>query len=165
MRRPVVAATAAAVVAMSAGAAFAWPADDGSDYTAEGRVWKEIVYEQFALDLTTSEANCLAVEVGSVEYTVGPLLGERPDDGTPGSVWRAVDVCLDEMTQDGLARAMALGGWSFEEPALAGVWETAGEQLGGCVQGAGGWQAVGSFEKFLVVCQPVIDALTGRNGA
>ncbi|MEQ1698578.1 MAG: hypothetical protein ABMA25_00630 [Ilumatobacteraceae bacterium] len=164
MRLRVGAAVMAGVLAVTAGVALAWPAAR-AEYTAEGRVWKEIFYEQFAMQLDASSANCLASEVGAVTRTVGPLLGGRPDD-TPGSVWRAVDVCLSEGLQDQTARAIALGGWAFEEPAIAPEWDQAAARLGGCVRAAGGWQSVGSFEAFLATCQSEIKALReGGNGA
>lgn len=166
MRARTMIAAGAAALALAAGTVYAWPAAaDDAEFTPEGRVWKEIFYEQFAMDLDPAPANCLAVEVQSLNRMVGPLVGDRPDD-TPGSVWSAVDSCLGADDQDALARAIALGGWSFEEPAFAGVWDSAGVQLGGCVRAAGGWQAVGSFEAFLEVCQSTINALReGGNGA
>ncbi|MEQ1700824.1 MAG: hypothetical protein ABMA25_11990 [Ilumatobacteraceae bacterium] len=164
MRAPKLVALAAGAAALAGGVAYAWPSPP-VEYSAQGRVWKEIFYEQFALDLAAVPANCLATEVGSLARTVGPLVGERPDN-TPGSVWRAMDVCLDETLQNETARALGLGGWSFEDPAIAPRWAAAAEQLGGCVRDAGGWQAIGSFEKFESTCQPIIKALReGGNGA
>ena len=140
-------------------AVVAWPSSSFS-FSADGRVWKAMFYEQFAIDLSPQPANCLAREVGAVTRLVGPLLGERPDD-TPGSVWRAIDLCLDDQLQNATARAIALGGWSFEEPPIAPLWDAADELLGDCIRAAGGWQAIGSFDNYLSTCQSETNALTG----
>lgn len=126
---------------------------DASALTPSGTAWRESFYENFALDLSNGEAECVAGEVGELTRMVGPLIGQRPDD-TANSIWAAVDHCLAPSTRGALARAIVYGGWSAEEPALAGVWETADGTLTACVDGAGGWRALGSYTALMATCAP-----------
>ncbi|MEQ1701378.1 MAG: hypothetical protein ABMA25_14815 [Ilumatobacteraceae bacterium] len=114
-------------------------------------VWRESFHENFAVDLSNAEADCVAGEVDELTRMVGPLVGQRPDD-TAHSIWVAVDHCLTATTQGALARAIVYGGWSSDEPALAEVWETADERLSSCVAAAGGWQALGSYTALMATC-------------
>jgi len=135
--------------------------DQSTELTADGSVWRESFYENFAVHLSPSEANCMASEVGVVTRLVGPLVGQRPDD-TPGSVWTAVDRCLVDASKAETARAIVYGGWSADEPALADKWASADEVLAQCVHAAGGWQAIGSHQAFMAACQPTVSGGVGR---
>ena len=125
--------------------------DSAADLSPTGTVWRESFSENFALELSNGEAECVAGEVGELTRMVGPLLGQRPDD-TARSIWAAVDHCLAPTTQGGLARAIVYGGWSGEEPALAGVWATADESLAACITAAGGWTELGSYTALTATC-------------
>jgi hypothetical protein len=122
-----------------------------SGLTPAGRAWRESFYENFALELSTDEAECLAGDVGELTRMVGPLVGQRPDD-TATSVWASVDRCLSPASQGGLARAIVFGGWSADEPSLVGVWDSADDALLGCVQTAGGWTELGSYTALMATC-------------
>lgn len=103
------------------------------------------------MDLASSEAECLATEVGELTRMVGPLVGQRPDD-TAGSIWPAIDRCLDSVGQGELARAIVLGGWSAGEQAVAAVWNSADEALSERITMAGGWAALGSYPALMSAC-------------
>ena len=138
-------------------AACATAEADATDLTPSGHAWRESVYENFAIDLSDREAECLALEVGDLSRMVGPLVGQRPDD-TARSIWRAVDFCLASTTQGELARAIVYGGWSADEQTLAGVWDTADDSLAACISQAGGWRALGSYQALIATCSPATGA-------
>jgi len=138
------------VMAVGAGVSSARPAG-----ATPGVVWRESFRELLSVELTDTEARCVADRVGSLDGLVGPLLGAAPVEGA-GSVWAAVDECVTAEHQGEIARAIVLGGVSADEPAVAAVWDNADEQLGGCVSHAGGWQVLGSYEQLMVTCASTV---------
>lgn len=121
--------------------------------TPAGTAWRESFYENFALDLSNGEVECVATEVGALTRMVGPLVGQRPDD-TANSIWAAVDRCLAPSTRGALARAIVYGAWSADAPTVAGRWATLDDTLAACVDGAGGWRALGSYAALTATCAP-----------
>lgn len=124
---------------------------DARPLSPSARAWRESFHENFAVDLSNTEANCVDREVGDLSRMVGPLLGQRPDD-THTSIWLAVDRCLTPPTQGRLARAIVHGGWSADEPSLAGVWDSADETLAACIDDRGGWASVGTYAALMANC-------------
>jgi hypothetical protein len=131
---------------------------EAAELSPAGTTWRESFYENFALQLSDEEAECVADDVGELTRMVGPLVGQRPDD-TPTSIWSAVDDCLAPASKGELARAIVYGGWSSDVADLAGVWGTADDELSSCVESAGGWRAVGSYTALMATC-----ASCGRRG-
>ena len=142
-------------------AACSATAADAREMSPAATTWRESFYENFAMELTADEAECVAAEVDDLSRLVGPLVGQRPDD-TANSIWTAIDSCLETPTQGELARAIVLGGWSAGEPAVASVWNSADERLGTCVTAAGGWQALGSYPALMAVCGSTVGAGSHR---
>lgn len=134
-------------------AACSTAAAEPADLSPAGRTWSESFYENFAINLSSREANCIARDVDGLTRLVGPLVGQRPDD-TPHSVWTAVDQCLTAATQGELARAIVYGASSAAEPALATVWRDADTSLDACVRAAGGWHELGSYQALMATCGP-----------
>lgn len=143
-------AVMAGVVAVGVGMSSARPAG-----ATPAEVWRESFREILSVDLTAAETGCVAEQVGSVDGLVGPLLG-APATGGAGSVWPAMDECVTLAHRGEIARAIVLGGRSAEEPAVSAVWDSADELLGNCVAGAGGWQAIGSYEHLLAACASAV---------
>lgn len=149
-----------AVCAMTASGVFATGAcNDPASLSPEGRVWRIAWSEEFQVELSTTEANCLASSVGAQTRLAGPLKDERRDD-TPGSVFSAMDECVSAGTGGRTARALLLGGWSFEEPSvLTTTWHSAPAALEHCIDDAGGWSALGSLDALSRLCRPALSAL------
>jgi len=112
------------------------------ELTADGRVWRESVAENFSVELTTGEANCLAAEVQDLTRLVGPLVGQRPDD-TARSVFPAVDACLSAVHQGEVAAAIVLGPDGVRGQAAV---------YGECVRRAGGWGVLASYQQLVAAC-------------
>lgn len=134
-------------------AACATAGADAAALSPTGTAWRESFYENFAVNLSTDEAECVAREVVELTRMVGPLVGQRPVDTTT-SIWTAVDRCLTPASKGSLARAIVYGGWSSGEPSLANVWDNADESLAACIDTAGGWSTVGSYTSLMAMCAP-----------
>ncbi|MCB0985962.1 MAG: hypothetical protein KDB06_15035 [Ilumatobacter sp.] len=132
----------ALVVALSATGCAAGGVQTADALTTDGRVWRESFAENFSVALSAAEANCLAGEVQDLTRLVGPLVGLRPDD-TPRSVFAAMDACVSSAHQADVAAVIVLG---------AETGSPGGEAFGECVQGAGGWAALGSYHRLMAAC-------------
>lgn len=146
-----------AVCAMTASGVLAGSScGDPTTLSAEGRVWRATWSEEFLVELSIEEANCFAATVGAQTRLAGPLKDERRDD-TPGSVFSAMDSCATDATSGRTARALLLGGWSFEEPSVAeATWNAAPIVLDHCIDGEGGWSSLGSLRALTAACRPVL---------